>query len=405
MLQVVKQGGREQYKENNTPSYVFDLNQLRARVAAVKKGITRVGTRICFAVDANPFLVEALKDRVDGFVVCSPGEFHICEAAKVPMENVVVSGNYKATLDTARMMGEFEGKCIFTAESPEQMEVLQYCAKWQAQQVQVLLRLTSGDQFGMDEEALLQCLAKREAYENLHIVGIQYHSGTQKKGRAQIGEELKMLDGLCQRLQREQGFEAKILEYGPGLGVPYFEGDEEEDPDQVIKELDGLLRELRFSGTVVLEMGRFLTALCGSYYTTVVDAKSQGGKDYCIVDGGINHLGYEGWEQGKRIPHCTHLPQAPDAQAPEKPWTVCGPLSTPSDVLACQMPMQDPRPGDLLIFERTGAYAVTEGRYFYDSYDLPKIYLYSGEMGMDLVRERQGTCKLNMRPEEDEPEE
>lgn len=397
MLQVVKQGSKEQYKENLTPSYVFDLDQLQARVAAVKKGITRNGTRICYSVNANPFLVETLKDQVDGFVVGSPGEFHICEAAKIPMENVVVSGVYKATLDTARMMGEFEGRCIFTAESPEQMDVLQYCAKWQDQQVQVLLRLTSGDQFGMDEETLLQCISKREGYENLHIIGVQYYSGTQKKGLEQVEKELQMLDDLCRKIKEEQGSEVKILEYGPGLGVPYFEKDGEEDLEQVLKDLDGLLHKLGFSGTVALEMGRFLTAFCGSYYTTVVDAKSHGGKNYCIVDGGIHHLEYDGRGQGAQIPHCTHLPQEPDPQSGETLWDVCGALSIPSDVLVRQLPMQDPKPGDLLIFERTGAYSVVEGMYFFNSYDLPKVYLYSREMGMALVREREGTCKLNMR--------
>ncbi len=405
MLQIVKQGGKEQYKENLTPSYVFDLDQVQARVAAVKKGITRQGTRICFSVNANPFLVETLKDRVDGFVVSSPGEFHICEAAKIPMDTVVVSGIYKATLDTARMMGEFEGRSIFTAESLEQMEVLQYCAKWQDQQIQVLLRLTSKDQFGMDEETLLKCISKKEEYENLHIIGIQYHSGTQKNGLAQVGEELEMLDGLCRKLREGLGSEVKILEYGPGLGVPYFDGDAEEDLDQILKDLDGLLHKLEFPGTVVLEMGRFLTAFCGSYYTTVVDVKSQGGKNYCIVDGGTHHLEYDGGEQGARIPHCTHLPQDPDPQSEETLWDVCGALSIPSDVLVRQLPMQDPKPGDLMIFERTGAYSVVEGRYFFNSYDLPKVYLYSRDTGMGLIREREGSCKLNMRTGMDEPEE
>ena len=396
---------KEAYKENHTPSYVFDLDSLRARVEAVKKGITRKGARLWFVVAANPFLVEALKDQVDGFMAGSPGEVHICEAEEIPMENVVVSGAYKATLDTARQMGEFEGRCIFTAESLEQMDVLQYCAKWQDQQVQVLLRLTSGDQFGMDEDALMQCIDKREDYENLHIIGLQYHSGTQKKGLSQVGEELEMLDGLCQKLREEKGFDVKVLQYGPGLGVPYFEEDEEEDLDQVLKDLDGLLCAMRFSGAVILEMGRFLTAFCGSYYTSVVDVKSQGGKNYCIVDGGIHHLVYPGQGHGRKIPHCTHLPQELDLKAPEKLWDVCGSLCTPSDVLARQLSMQDPKTGDLLIFERTGAYAVTEGRRLLNSYDMPKIFFFTREKGMDLVREREGACLLNMRTGKGEKEE
>lgn len=40
---------KEAYKENHTPSYVFDLDSLRARVEAVKKGITRKGARLCLS--------------------------------------------------------------------------------------------------------------------------------------------------------------------------------------------------------------------------------------------------------------------------------------------------------------------------------------------------------------------
>ena len=53
------------YDENPTPAYVFDLDQLKKRLAAVKGAVTREKTKICYGVKANPFLVEALKEEVD----------------------------------------------------------------------------------------------------------------------------------------------------------------------------------------------------------------------------------------------------------------------------------------------------------------------------------------------------
>ena len=402
MYQIDKQAKGGLYDENITPSYVFDLDRLRERVEAVRAGIKRDGTKICFNVKANPFLVEVLKDQADYFEVCSPGEFHVCEKGEIPMEQVVVSGVYKAPLDIARFIGEHEGKSVFTAESFGQLQVLNLCAKMQGRQIRVLLRLTSGNQFGMESEEFKECISRQKEYENVKILGIQYYSGTQKKGLSKVEEELRMLDDFCEELKREYGFSTEVLEYGPGLSVPYFEKDEEEDLDRTLEDLNDLLDRLGFSGTVVLEMGRFLTAYCGSYYTYIVEIKRHGDQNYCIVDGGIHHLNYYGQAMGMRIPHYTHLPQEPDFEAPEQIWDVCGCLCTASDVLMRQIPMQNPRPGDLLIFERAGAYSVTEGISLFLSHDLPKVYFYSEEMGMELVREREGTCQWNMRTGEDE---
>lgn len=402
MYQVAKQSKRMEYNENHTPAYVFDLDRLKSRVAAVRAGITRANTKICFSVQANPFLTEKLKGQVDFFEICSPGEFHICEQGEIPMENVVVSGVYKAALDVARFIGEHDGKSVFTAESAGQLQTLDFCARMQKKRIRALLRLTSGNQFGMDAQDLKQCVSQREQYENLDILGIQFYSGAQKKGLAQIEEELRMLDDFCQELKSQHGFAAEVLQYGPGLAAPYFEDEEDEDFDGIMKGLDGLLSSLRFSGTAVLEMGCFLTAYCGSYYTSVVDVKSCGGRNYCIVDGGICHLNYYGQDRGNPVPHFTHLPQSLGGEREEKLWDVCGTLSVDFDVLARQTPLMNPAPGDLLIFERVGAYSVTDGISLSGSQDLPEVHFFSQEMGMEQARERQGTCIWNMKAEEDD---
>lgn len=390
------------YDENPTPAYVFDLDQLRKRVAAVKGAVTREKTKICYGVKANPFLVEVLKGEADYFEVCSPGEFHICEYNKVDMDHLVVTGVYKAPLDVMRMIGEFEGRTIFTVESLNQLQVLDFCAGKYECRVRVLLSLTSGNQFGMKASQLEYCISHRDEYKNLDFLGVQYYSGTQKKEMQIVEDELKMLEGFCQSMKEKFDFETKVMMYAPGLGVPYFEDDEEENLDQILGSLNQLLNGLDFSGNVILEMGRFLAAFCGSYYTSVADVKSQGGQNYCIIDGGSHHLNYYGQDGGKRIPHCSHIPQRLDMQAEEILWNVCGCLCTPEDVLAVQMPMRAPSPGDLIIFERAGAYCVTEGISLHMSQDLPRVYFYSEEAGMEMVRAREGTCKWNMRPEEDE---
>ena len=53
---------------------------------------------------------------------------------------------------------------------------------------------------------------------------------------------------------------------------------------------------------VTVEMGRFFAASCGTYLTRVVDLKENEGTNYCILDGGINHLTYAGQVMGLKVP-------------------------------------------------------------------------------------------------------
>lgn len=93
-----------------------------------------------------------------------------------------------------------------------------------------------------------------------------------------------------------------MLEYGPGLFAPYFLKDPEEPVEEVIYELGKLLDGLVFKVNVILEMGRYLTYLCGFYLTSIVDMKVNHHQPYAIVDGGINHLNYYGQTMAMKLP-------------------------------------------------------------------------------------------------------
>ncbi len=77
-----------------TPAYVFDEEVLVERVRKVKEFFGK-SVAVCFAIKANPFLVGVLKDVVDCFEVCSPGEFRICKRVGIAPEKIVLSGVYK----------------------------------------------------------------------------------------------------------------------------------------------------------------------------------------------------------------------------------------------------------------------------------------------------------------------
>lgn len=366
--------------QGETPVYIFDLDMLKTRAQMIKE-IMGERTEICFAMKANPFLIGPLKDTTDKFEVCSPGEFHICEAVGIPMEKIVLSGVNKEKCDISYAMHTYGAAGVYTIESISHLELLEMCAKEENITVHALIRVTIGNQFGVDEKEVFRIVSKKDHYPHVHIEGIQCYSGTQKKKFSKIEKELNWLDNIITRLKEECGYEAEVLEYGPGFYVPYFENEDEVDDRALLRQFADMIAKLKFQGKITLEMGRYIAAYCGYYVTRIVDQKVNHGQNYCIVDGGLNHLNYYGQAMAMKMPHHKHIQAeiSGERQSDQREvlWNICGSLCTVNDVLVKQMPLKNARIGDALVFERVGAYSVTEGIYLFLSRRMPRILFWS----------------------------
>ena len=382
---------QEAAEKFGTPSYLFDLDRLARRMETLKKAL---GSRaeLCYAMKANPFLTGALRDLADRFEVCSPGEYDICRRLDIPEEKLVISGVNKSPEDTARMMDDCPRMGRYTAESPAQLELLHQCASRRKRKVPVLLRLTSGNQFGMDEEEVRQIVAERAKYPFLDIVGIQQYSGTQKHSEKRLRRQLSRLDGLISSLREESGFETRELEYGPGLPVFYFRDDEAFDEEAFLGEFASALADMAFQGHITLELGRSIAAECGYYLTAAADCKTNKGQHYVILDGGLHQMNYYGQSMAMRVPTVYRLRERDGEEAL---WNLCGSLCTVNDILVKQLPVKNLQPGYVFVFEKTGAYSVTEGMALFLSRDLPAVVSWSEKDGFRLLRERQSVSSLN----------
>ena len=71
--------------------YVFDFRVLEKRVAYLRD---LLGTKadIAYAIKANPFLVEGLRNQVERLEICSPGESEICDSLGIDPKMTVISG-------------------------------------------------------------------------------------------------------------------------------------------------------------------------------------------------------------------------------------------------------------------------------------------------------------------------
>ena len=369
-----------------TPSFIFDIEALTKRVNEMRR-IADGKYKLCYSIKANPFLIPAMTGLVDNLEVCSPGELAICESLSVPPEMIIYSGVNKGRDDVGEAFDY--GVVTFTAESIHQMELVNTIAKEKNKTVSVLPRLTAGTQFGMSKEDLVYLIENRDSYANVHIEGIHYFVGTQRKKPEKQKKELTMLKELFEELRNTYRIELKKLEYGPGLPVPLFEGEDFSDTLQPMKELHETLREVSGWADLTVETGRFIAAECGTYITAVADQKSE----YAILDGGINHVNYVGQMMGMKNPVIRHLKTTDSTET--KDWVLCGSLCTTNDVLVRKFTCEGLTVGDVLAFGNIGAYSVTEGIYLFLSRTMPKIILRYGEGDCRLVRDSIETSKFN----------
>ena len=372
-----------------TPLYVFDINVLRRRIAYLRNSLP--GVRLCFAVKANPFLLQELRGFADRFEVCSPGEAEICNRAHIPAAQQVISGVYKTPSVMEKMIAQGNGPRLFTVESVRQFRLLSGLAEQYRKPIIVLLRLTSGNQFGMEEQEIVQLVQEREEYPLVCIRGIQFFSGTQKTSLKRLRRELEAVDTFVCALQETCGFTVQELEFGPGFPVNYFQG-QAFDEDAFLAGFSGLLAGLRCGARVTLELGRSIAASCGSYLTRVVDVKQNRGQNYAIVDGGMHQMVYYGQSMAMQHPQCRiYPPRSGDAEN----WNLCGSLCTVNDILVKQLPVAGLKCGDVFAFGNTGAYCMTEGISLFLSRALPRIVLLRAEGAPLLVREALPTDRIN----------
>lgn len=426
-----------------TPYYVFDTDEFAKRAAMIRAALDCKGGRripLCFSIKANPFLLHRLPAGLDHVEVCSPGELEICIALGVKPESIIYSGVMKEKCDIERAVSYGAG--ILTCESIRHAalisEVMLECiqegaheAEFAETKAQVILRLTSGNQFGMSLDDIEYIISHPDEFKGITVIGIHYYSGTQKSLR-KINKDLEKIKSALSILKEKYGFEPQLVEYGPGLCVEYFEEDWQEKEKQSLDEAAEVLRKFAEEYPLGIEMGRFLAASCGKYYTQVKDLKSTGDANYAILDGGIHHLNYFGQRMAMQVPPISiyradeiyfgeKLGEIKGAagpigntfngcevseneertvveftELPDTDYTLCGSLCTVADVLVREVKLKKLELGDVLEFGHCGAYSVTEAPALFLSRQLPAIYAYSKEYGYECLREHIPAAEINL---------
>lgn len=370
-----------------TPFFLLSKDRLRDNVTLLKKK-AEGKFAVCFSVKSNPWYIADAAECADYVEVCSPGEWELCKAQGISSDRIIAGGIYKSDKELKELVEA--GTHRISVESMEQLVRADKYASADRVGADILLRISSGNQFGMDLDMVVDILKHQNRFPSLRFRGIHYYSGTQKRRIKDVEEDIALLESVEEKVQGN----FMEIEYGPGLGVPQFQNHNQEEYASCLSHLLNRLKGLSRRFRITLECGRLLTADTGVYVTEIVDKKVNNGRTYYIVDGGIHHLQYDGQIKGQFSPFI--YAGKDNGTDGNRETAICGALCTANDVLARLVNLPEKKTGERLIFLNAGAYCVTEGISLFLSRDLPGVVMEKQKI-MTIMRSHTASYPFNMK--------
>lgn len=354
------------------PFYFINAEKARNNIREIRRQMG-APLRVAYTVKTNPWLTQFLSDEVEYFTICSEGELDLCKRCSVHSDKIILDGvlRTKSLLSKALEYGVSR----FCIDSKEQMQQL-FDAVSTDQEVSVLFRISSGNQFGLELSDIPICLELCTQKNGLHFVGIQYYPGTQRSSKNQVQRELDRLEQCLEYFRTLEGVSVQEVQFGAGLGVPYFLGECEIPYLDAFMQCRQFIKRLQRDYEVTYEAGRIVAATSGTYVTQVFEEKRRGDKKLLFCLGGTSHLQYPGGILGLRTPKVDGIYAHPSDRF--EPYSICGSLCSEDDLLAkeCLLDAQI-TPGDLLIFHCVGAYSPVLTSPMFLMMELPHILVYN----------------------------
>lgn len=355
-----------------TPLYVYDLDQAERSLTQLRSAIPAPST-VYYSLKANPHpeLVRALHTAGARAEISSTGELAAAEAAGVAGTACLYTGPGKThtEIDLALSLGVRR----FSVESPVDYERIAHAADARDKVAECLLRVNStepvgnsslrmtgkGAQFGIDEAVLYANPGRYRPRRGARVVGIHLFPISNARAEQDLLDTMRAGVATAARIRARTRLPVTTVDLGGGFAAPY--GVPGEPPRY--PRLRAALEETLDEGLpgwrtgeveISFESGRYLAGSCGRLVSTVLDVRSRGTRSFVVLDSGINHIGGLAG-LGRSLPAAI----IPTSFGGGRPASLVGPLCTPADVLARDIPAGELTPGDLIEVSNVGAYGLT----------------------------------------------
>jgi diaminopimelate decarboxylase len=345
-----------------TPFYLYSYATLKRHFLAFDAAFEGVNRLICYSAKANTNLavLNLFAGLGCGLDIVSGGELYRGIKAGFRADRIVYSGVGKRPeeIDDALEAGIL----MFNIESLVELELVNERAGRLGKRAPVAIRvnpdvdpkthpyISTGlkkNKFGVDSEAAVKGYKLANRLENIEIVGMACHIGSQITEAEPFDDAFKSLKALIEQLKNIR-IDIRYLDMGGGLGITYAD----ETPPSLSEYARSISAGLDDPALqLILEPGRVLVGNAGILVTRVLYRKSGGVKDFIVVDAGMNDL------LRPTLYHAYHAIEPVKKSEPQLVIAdVVGPICESGDFLALERPVADVKGGELLAVMSTGAY-------------------------------------------------
>lgn len=353
-----------------TPAYVYSRATLERHWKAFDNAFADRPHLVCYAVKANSNIavLNVLARLGSGFDIVSIGELERVLKAGGEPERIVFSGVGKRH-DEIRRALEVGIRC-FNVEVSTELDRINDIAAELGVTASISIRvnpdvdaqthpyISTGlkeNKFGLDIETAFNEYQRASKLENLKIVGLDCHIGSQLTDVTPFVDALDRVLALVSRLAGV-GIEIHHLDLGGGLGICY---DDEKPPlpAEYVAAIYTRLQQLGIKDDayeIVLEPGRAIIGNAGILVTKIEYIKPTEDHQFAIIDAAMNDLMrpalYQAWQKIIQVNNAS--------TATEDVYDIVGPVCETGDFLGKQRRLSIVE-GDLLAVRSAGAYGFT----------------------------------------------
>ncbi|HJU98516.1 MAG TPA: diaminopimelate decarboxylase [Jiangellaceae bacterium] len=375
-------------QEHGTPVLVMVESALRERARAYRRALAArwPDSQVVFASKAFPSTAVQRVMVSEGMWidVAGGGEIVTALAAGADPATLVLHGNAKSTEEIRLAIDSGVGMVVVdNLDDVDRLDALVPAGRVQACLVRVIPGVQASthaahvtgherSKFGLSPSAAREAIARIEASDRLRMDGLHTHVGSQIMVAEELAAAVAPLAALGQY---------PVYDLGGGLGARYTYSDRPPNLDGYLDALVGAAREhLPAQARILIEPGRSMVAVNAVTVYTVTTVKP-GETTFVAVDGGMAD-NLEVALVGQRFEATIA-----DRVGGGEPVTVVGRHCESGDVLSEDVPLRDPRVGDLLAVPATGAYCYTMANNYNGARRIPVVFTADGQSRLVVRRE------------------
>jgi diaminopimelate decarboxylase len=397
--------------EHNTPAYVLDEADFRARARAFRDAFSDFD--VFYAGKAFLSVAVARWVQEEGLCldVCSAGELTVAERAGFDMARVGYHGNNKSVAELRRAVSLGVGRII--VDSFQEIERLAMVAEDTGLTARVMVRVTAGveahtheyiataheDQkfgFSITSGDAFEAVRRINEADGLELLGLHSHIGSQIFDSSGFEVAARRVLALHARVSEELGVSMPEMDLGGGFGIAYTTQDDPSDPAQLATEMGKIVEhECKALGIeeprLSIEPGRAIVgpAVCTVYTVgTVKQVTLDAGavRTYVSVDGGMSdNIRTALYDADYSCTLANRRSDAPPVLA-----RVVGKHCEAGDIVVRDEFLPgDVAPGDLLAVPGTGAYCRSMASNYNHALRPPVIAVKDGEARVIVRRETE----------------